>query len=72
MTDNLAVFLGHQRDDTIAAFSQFFYEFRLGQLTEGRRNNLVNSFPVAWAFIADVNHPPSLSTERYGWQVWDC
>jgi hypothetical protein len=35
-------------------------------LAEGRRNDLVNSFPVAWAFIADVNHPPDLSTERNG------
>jgi len=35
MTDNLAVFVGHQRDNTIVVFSQFFYEFSLGQLTEG-------------------------------------
>jgi hypothetical protein len=25
-------------------------------LTEGRRNDLVNSFPVLWTFIANVNH----------------
>ena len=57
MTDNLAVFIGHQRDDAVAGFSQFFYKFSLSQLTEGRRNDLVNSLPVAWAFIADDNHP---------------
>jgi hypothetical protein len=66
MTDNLAVFIGHQRDHAVAGFSQFFYEFSLSRLAEGRRNDLVNSFPVAWAFIADVNHPPDLSTERNG------
>ncbi len=57
MTDNFAAFIGHQRDDTIAGFSQFFNEVSLGQLTEGRRNDMVNSIPVAWVFIADVNHP---------------
>jgi len=57
MTDNLAVFVGHHRDDTIAGFSQFIYEFSLGQLTEGRRNDLGYSFPVVWCFISEVNHP---------------
>ncbi len=57
MTDNLAVFLGHQRDNTVAA-SQFFNKLSLSQLTEGRRHDLVNSFPVAWVFIADINHIP--------------
>jgi hypothetical protein len=62
MTDNLAVFIGHQRDDTVAGCSQFFYEFSFGQLTEGRRNDLVYSFPVSWVFIANVNHPHPFST----------
>lgn len=66
MPDNLAVFIGHQRDGAVAGFSQFFYEFCLSRLAEDGRNDLVNSFPVAWAFIADINHPPDLSTERYG------
>jgi hypothetical protein len=35
-------------------------------LTEGRRNDLVNSLPVAWAFIAYINHLHDLSTERCG------
>jgi len=69
MTDNLAVFIGHQREDSVAGFSQFFCEFSLSQLTEGRRNDLVNSIPVGWAFIADVNHHPDLSTEQHGKQV---
>ncbi len=69
MTDNLAVFLSHQRDDAVAGFSKFFYELSLGQLAEGRRNDLVNSFPVVWAFFADVNHPHDLSMGRYGQQV---
>jgi len=58
MTDNLAVFFGYERDNAIAGSSQFFYEFSLSRLTEGRRNDLVNSFPVRWTFIADVNHHP--------------
>ena len=66
MTDNLAVFIGHQRDNAVAGFSQFFYKISLSQLTERRRHNLVNSFPVAWVFIADINHHPDLSTEWYG------
>lgn len=56
MTNNLAVFFGYKRDHAIADSSQFFYEVSLSRLTEGSRNNLVNSFPVLWAFIADVNH----------------
>jgi len=68
MSNNLAVFHGHQRDDTIAGFSQLVYEFSLGRLTEGRPNDLVNIFPVAWSFIANVKHLADLSTERYGWQ----
>ena len=56
MTNNLAVLFGYERDDTIAGFSQLFHELSLGQLTEGRRNYPVNSLPVAWVFIAEVNH----------------
>ncbi len=69
MTDNLAVFLGHQRDDDVAGLSQLFYEISLSQLTEGRRNDLVDSFRVGWAFIADINHHPDWSTEQCGKQV---
>ena len=56
MTHNFAVLLGHKRDDTIPRFSQFFYEFSFIQLTERRRNDPVNSFPVLWTFISNVNH----------------
>lgn len=56
MTDNLSAFIGHQRDDAVAGFSQFFYELSLGRLAEGRRNGLVNGLPVACAFVADLNH----------------
>ena len=69
MTDYFAVFLGHQRDDAAAVFSQFFYKFSLCRLAEGRRSYLENSFPVAWAFVADANHALDFSTERQGRQV---
>ena len=59
MTDYLAVVIGHQRYNAVASFSQFSYQFSLGQPTEGGRDHLVNSFAVAWAFIADVNHRPT-------------
>ena len=58
MTDNFAVFIRHQRDDAVASFSQFFYQLGLGRLTESRRNDVVDGFPVAWAFSAEVNHRP--------------
>ena len=57
MTDKLAVFIRHQRNDAVAGFSQFFYEFGLGQSTEGGRNGVVYKLRVVCAFIADVNHP---------------
>ena len=64
MTDYFAVLLGYQRHDAAAVFSQFLHEFSLCRLAEGRQNCLVNSFPVAWAFVAEVNHDLDFSTER--------
>jgi hypothetical protein len=72
MTNNLAVFIGDQRDDTIAGFSQFSYEFSLGRLTEGRRNDLVDILPVAGTLIANIKHLADLSTEGYGSQASVC
>jgi len=56
MTYNFAVILCHKRDDAIPRFSQFLYEFSFSRLTESRRDDLVNSVPVLWTFISNVNH----------------
>jgi hypothetical protein len=57
MTNCVAPVIGHQRYNAVASFSQLPYEFSLRQLLEGRRDHLVDTFPVARAFIADVNPP---------------
>ena len=56
MTRDSTVLLRDQRDDTVARFSQFFHKLSFGRLTKGGRNGLVNSFPIPWAFIANVDH----------------
>lgn len=58
MKDSLAVLFGYERDEAIAGFPQFFYEFSFSRSPEGRQNDLVNSFPVRLIFIADGNHHP--------------
>ena len=58
-------FIGDQLEDTVAGFSQFLYGFSFSRLTKGRRNDLVNGIQVGWAFIADVNYHPGLSTEQH-------
>ena len=64
MTDNLAVFFGYQRDNTIAGFAQSFYEFSFGRSTKGGRNDLADYFPVVFAFLADLNHHCALNARR--------
>jgi hypothetical protein len=56
MTRDSTVLLRDQRDDTVARFSQFFHKLSFGRLAKGGRNGLVNSFPIPWAFIANVDH----------------
>jgi hypothetical protein len=57
VTDYLAVVIGHKRYNGVASLSQLSYEFSLRQLTEGGRDHLVNSLPVAWVFIARQSLP---------------